>query len=354
MNVLLYRRSLDVRSGTGQLMLMQAAGLRAAGAEVRIACERGALRFLLRTGWPVRRMTAPRVAAMSPAPDRVLVDHGACLLGADVVFVHNVLSEASRHVRRDDWAGEIARERAFFTGLPAQTPLVANSQLTKAALIEHFGLAAERIVVHYPGYRSARFTPEVAARLRPRTRDALRVADGAPLVGFVTSGDFQTRGLDLFLASAERIAARRPDARFLVVGSKRLPEWANRHPLVAAGTLLHRPKSGHPQRWFAALDIFLYPARFEEFGMVVAEAQAMGLPVITSRRVGAAECLPPEYTPWLDDAPDAAALAEKTLALLGDPAAGRRLTAAGLRSIAAHDDRAYAEASVVTILDQKR
>jgi glycosyltransferase involved in cell wall biosynthesis len=333
---------------------MQAEGLKRAGASVGIACERGAIRFFLRTGWVARPMSALRAGALPRAGDHVLVDHSLCVPGADVVFVHGLATAASRYVPRNDWTDEIARERAFFAALPRRTPVVANSQLTRAALVEHFGIAADRIVVHYPGIRAARFTPEVAARLKPHARRALAVVANAPLVGFVTSGDFQTRGLDVFFGSAERIAAARPDTRFLVVGSKRLPEWAKRHPLVAAGTVSHRPKCARPERWFAALDVFLYPAQFDAFGMVVAEAQAMGLPVLTSRRVGVAECLPPEYAPWLDDAPDSVVLAEKALALLENPATRQALAAAGLRAVAGHDDRAYAKASVATILGQNR
>ena len=74
----------------------------------------------------------------------------------------------------------------------------------------------------------------------------------------------------------------------------------------ARGVVRYRPKSRHPEPWFAALDLFLYPARFEEFGMVLAEAQAMGVPVLTSRRVGASECLPSAYAPWLLDGPEPA------------------------------------------------
>ena len=64
------------------------------------------------------------------------------------------------------------------------------------------------------------------------------------------------------------------------------------------------PKSRTPEPWFAALDVFLYAAHFEEFGLVVNEAQAMGVPVLTSRRVGAAECLPENQREWLLEQPD--------------------------------------------------
>jgi glycosyltransferase involved in cell wall biosynthesis len=88
--------------------------------------------------------------------------------------------------------------------------------------------------------------------------------------------------------------------------------------------------------------------------MVVAEAQALGVPVLTSRRVGAAECLPSEYAPWLIDEPAADAFAANAIALLGNARERARLSAAGIRSVAAYDDHGYVDATVATILGQKR
>jgi glycosyltransferase involved in cell wall biosynthesis len=76
--------------------------------------------------------------------------------------------------------------------------------------------------------------------------------------------------------------------------------------------------------------------------MVVAEAQASGVPVLTSRIVGASECLPPEYGPWLLDRPDAGAFAERALALLEDAGSRAKLAVAAATSVAAFDERAYA------------
>jgi len=350
--ILLYRPSLDVASGAGQLMLMQLRALRAAGESAEIGCERGALRFLLRTGTRVRRLSAANVRALRP--DRLVVDHGLCVPDAALVFVHNLATEASVHVPRANWGAQIEAERAFFRDLRADAPLVANSRLVKDALVARFGLAPERIVVHHPGFRAELFNPRRAAALRAGARRELGVAPDAPLVGLITSGDFEKRGLDLFLEGAVRIAAARPDARFLVVGSKSLPSAVRGHELVASGRLLHRPKRRDPAPWFAALDLFLYPARFEEFGMVVAEAQAVGLPVVTSRAVGAAELLPPVYERWLSARPVAAELAERALELLGDEQARRELASAGVAAAEAHDERAYAAATVATIRAQKR
>jgi glycosyltransferase involved in cell wall biosynthesis len=350
--ILLYRPSLDFSSGAGQLMRMQLRALRDVGESAEIGCERGALKFWLRSGERARRI--PVRAVRDSARERFVVDHGLCVPSAAVVFVHNLAAEASAHVPRQDWAAQVAAERQFFAELRADALLVANSRLVADALCVRFRAAPERVVVQHPGFQAARFNPERAAELRALARRELGVAPDAPLVGLITSGDFEKRGLDVFVAAAERITAGRPDARFLVVGSKSLPAAFRGHALSGTGRLLYRPKSRAPERWFAALDLFLYPALFEEFGMVVLEAQAVGLPIVTSRRVGAAECLPSVYEPWLADFPLAGDLAERVLALLADEAARRGLSAAGIANAPAYDDRAYARSSAATILVQKR
>ena len=354
MNVLLYLRRLDLHSGAGQLVRMQATGLRKAGARVRIRCQRGAVKFFLRTGLPVRPVSKAGVRALNDGRGHIIVDNGMQLSRANVSFVHGLMTEAIGYLQRDDLDGEVAREAAYFGDLSVETTVAANSKLVKKALVEHFALAAQRIVVHHPGFQSQKFELQRATRLRERARAALQFSAGTPVVGFVTSGDFHMRGLDLFLASAVQIAAARPEVRFLVVGSGRLPAWAATHPLVASGRLAYRPKNRRPELWMAALDIFLYAARSEAFGMVISEAQALGIPVVTSRRVGAAECLPQEYAPWLLDAPDSEELAVKTLALLDDEQARQTLARAGLKSVRDFDQQHYMDATAATILAQKR
>ncbi len=228
LKVLLYRRSLDLRSGAGQLLHTQLLGLEAARVTATIACEHGALKFWWRTNrWP-RRYSA---AAMPQLQQEgwLVVDHGASIPTAEVVYVHNLASEALRYVPRSDLSSFADREHAFFGRLGVSTLVVANSQLVKSALVRNFGLADARVAVLYPGFDSERFNAAVARAARAPARRALGIRGDAPLIGFVTSGDFAKRGLDVFLDSASRIAAARPDARFLVVGSKRVRKLKRGH-----------------------------------------------------------------------------------------------------------------------------
>jgi glycosyltransferase involved in cell wall biosynthesis len=354
MQVLLYRRSLDLRSGAGQLLHMQMRGLAAASVPAMIACSRGALKFWLRTGFRPRHLRLASIRTLQ-ARGWVIVDHGLGVPSAELVFVHNVANEARRYLSRVDLAAHIDREHAFFGQLDAAAVVVANSNLVKEALRKHFGLPVEQVAVLYPGYDAERFSVQRAGVLRGAGRQQLRVGERTPLVGFVTSGDFAKRGLDLFLDTAARIAVVRPDVQFLVVGSKSLPAAAAEHPLVRSGRVHYRPKSRHPEQWFAALDLFLYAARFEEFGMVLAEAQAMGVPVLTSRRVGASECLPAAYAPWLLDHPDPQRFAALAVTMLMDAKLRAELAAAAVASVAAFDRSAYVRGTLALLLAaQKR
>ncbi len=360
MKIVLYRRRLSLTSGAGQLIRMQAEGLEAAGERVRVVGRRGRLKFSLASGIRAHRATDAGLREFAASPEYLLVDHGMEVAEADVVFVHNLMTAATQHVQRPDWEERAAEEARFFRALGNETPVVANSNLVRDALVERFSLRPDRIVVHYPGYDAERFPARViqgpagsddtaSGRLRSEARHALGLANDVPLIGFVTSGQLDKRGLDIFLDAAERLAAARSDLRFLVVGARQLPDRAARHRLVRNGSLLYRPKGTRPERWFAALDVFLFPAHFEEFGLVVSEARACGLPVLTSRRVGAAECLPDEYGPWLLDAPDSDAFAEKALALLANGGTRAALAAAGTVGLSAIDRESYVRQTIATL-----
>lgn len=354
MELILYRRKLSVTSGAGQLIAMQAEGLTAAGHRVRIVCRGGGLKFLWRTGFRASRLTEAEISALNSESDAFVIDHAMELTGADIVFSHNLMTEAVLHLDREELREPAAREAEFFARLGKGTLVVANSDLIRAAIVKHFSLDPARVVVHYPGYRPDRFSLAAATRLRGRARRGLGLRDDTLLIGFVTSGDFYKRGLDIFLEAATRIIDARPDARCLVVGSKRLPDWALDNALIRDGRVIYRPKSTHPERPMAALDLFLYPARFEEYGMVIPEARAMGVPVLTSHCVGAAECLPEPYNEWLLERPNAERFADHAIALIDDNETRAALASAGRVGLDEVDDKSYAEACLSAVESQNR
>lgn len=349
MRSIVYRRSLSYTSGAGQLIAMQVRALRAAGIDTQLACQRGALRFWLRSGLRARHLSYAQTQKLVGRAGLLVIDHGMELPGAQIVFSHNLMSEARRFLERPDIDIAAERERRFFAELDRSSTVVANSHLVRDAIAEHFDWPDEQLRVCYPGFRAAVFDSARREQLRAQARRALGISEDTPLVGFVTSGDLHKRGLGVFINAAMQMAERRADLRFLVTGSRMLPGWMRSHPLLMQGLLMHRAKGTHPERWMSALDVFLYPARFEEFGMVVPEACALGVPVITSRRVGAAELLPDVYAPWVCDVPEADVLADLTLRLLDDRSTRECLSSAGIVAAADWDDARYARESVSVV-----
>jgi glycosyltransferase involved in cell wall biosynthesis len=68
-------------------------------------------------------------------------------------------------------------------------------------------------------------------------------------------------------------------------------------------------------RLFSECDCFCFPSYIESFGLVLAEAMAFGLPIVTTRRPGTPELLPPGYCELVDiRAPDQ--IAEALLAAM--------------------------------------
>ncbi len=116
MSVVLFRPNLDVRSGAGQLLAMQWHGLRSSGVPAVLACARGALKFWLRTGVRARRYSVAELVRLQ-AQGALIVDHGLSLPSSQLVFVHNLATEAERHVPGPVADARARREREFFSAL---------------------------------------------------------------------------------------------------------------------------------------------------------------------------------------------------------------------------------------------
>ena len=152
---------------------------------------------------------------------------------------------------------------------------------------------------------------------RPSVRAELGIPTDVPVIGHV--GRFSTqKNHEGLVQIAKRIVAKSPDTRFLLVGDgflrplieKSVNEAGLRSHFVFAGVRDDVP------RLLAAMDLFLFPSLWEGFGIVVAEAQAAGIPCVTSKLSSVREALHPSYHPYMADATDYDGLAENSLRLL--------------------------------------
>ena len=104
----LFLKKLDFYSGTGQLLCTQVHALRAANVDAILACERGALRYFLRTGIRTRRTSVGAMRSRARDGDVIVVDHNLAIPEADVIFVHNLATDANRYLVNTDVQGAAA------------------------------------------------------------------------------------------------------------------------------------------------------------------------------------------------------------------------------------------------------
>ncbi len=221
-----------------------------------------------------------------------------------VLSMHNCLHLAHEiiHGHTLDPRGGLAEIHDRILSAGRFDACICNSRLMRDDLVERYGLDPKRLPIIYPGYRPEQFKRADRDRYRDTVRGELG-AGTSVLIGLVTSGDYAKRGLDLLLAAYAALDSRLRERTQLLILGKQAGTAAFVERARALGIAERMHFVAHtraPERYFHALDICVHPARIEEFGQSVQEAMACGIPVLTTRRVGASELLPAD---WQNDMP---------------------------------------------------
>ena len=104
------------------------------------------------------------------------------------------------------------------------------------------------------------------------------------------------KGMEDLVPLADELTRRGSAARIEVVGSRSL--WSNYEPLVVNQGRPNLRRRGAVPRgeiaaWLPSVAALLQPARYEPFGLTIAEAMLSGVPVIATPEVGAIEDVDP-------------------------------------------------------------
>lgn len=196
--------------------------------------------------------------------------------------------------------------------------VIVNSHATAATLP-----GIRRLTVAYPG-----FSPNQVGQ-----RPSERSAPDPPVIGIVGRIS-PTKGQLEFVRAAARVLARRPDARFRIIGDALFGERDYgeevRREVAALGIDENVEFVGFVTNPAAALDqlsvcVHASPTP-EPFGQVIVESMIRGIPVIATESGGVTEIMRPEggeLLGWLVPPRDVVALADAMLDALDDPEQAR-------------------------------
>lgn len=272
---------------------------------------------LLRNAW-FARSSARELARIGDWAD-ITVANGAVTSHAvdvnAVHFVHNCWIASPYH---DPGRGFRGLYRRFYAWLNARLELQAFAKARRivavsgivAQELETIGVSANKIEVITNGVDTRTFDPA-------GSKAALPVAPGLVRALFVGDIVSNRKGLDTVLAALTGL----DDVALVVVGrSENSPYPAQVKEAGLDDRVVFLSFRRDIPNIMRACDLFVFPSRYEPFGLVLLEAIASGLPVITAATCGASELIDDEACLKIANPNDVTALRTHLEALAADPA----------------------------------
>jgi len=216
--------------------------------------------------------------------------------------------------------------------------IIAISNVIANNVIATHPVKAERVRVIHHGVDLEEFNLD--EKIRRKIRDEFHVKENEMLIG--TIGRLQEgKGHLEFLDMAEAIHKEFPNTKFLIVGEatrgeefraekiyERIRQVNLGDNLILAGFRKDIPAV------LSAMDIFAFPSRAEAFGLVLIEAMAAGLPVVSTKSDGVLDIVQDEETGLLVERQNSKQLTDAVKRLIIDVDKRQKFARAGKRKIA--------------------
>lgn len=212
--------------------------------------------------------------------------------------------------------------------------------------LERLGIDPARLRLVFNGVDLRRFNPGLRPRQGVTVRNRLKLGEETLFLFVAHNGPL--KGLPTVIKATRRLAAQGASFHVAIVGragdaacSKALRNSGLENVITVCGF------AQDTEAYFAAADAFVHPTFYDSCSLVVLEALASGIPVITTRFNGAAEIVQQEKQGWIiDDPKDERTLAALMAKLLDAPL--RRSMGRSARRLAERHD---AETSFAAIED---
>lgn len=211
---------------------------------------------------------------------------------------------------------ELTKREIFRRVFERAAGFVAWSSWAKQSLIRDYGCREDDVAVIPPGIDLDLFAPGARDHAVPR-------------ILFV-GGDFVRKGGDLLLQVFRKHL--RGQAKLTLVTADDVSE----EPDVSVHRNV-RANSDEMRALYANADIFALPTRADCYSLVIMEALAAGLPIVTTRVGGIPDLVTDGQTGLTVDVNDEAQLAQALLSLIAEPARRREMSLAARADAARFD-----------------
>ncbi|HEV2166611.1 MAG TPA: glycosyltransferase family 4 protein [Thermoplasmata archaeon] len=223
-------------------------------------------------------------------------------------------ARAGLRAKLSTWSARRALRRLELSAISRARVIFVPTELNHELLRRHYGVSGPRVHLLPNGVADP-----IDAGSREEARLALKVPADVPLVSFIGRTP-ERQGLATALSAFQRVRVFFPGARFVVVGSTAPSEPG----VLSLGVVDELTKA----RVLRASDVFLFPARYEGFGLAPREAMRYGVATVVSRHVPL-EGVDPKRSVRVVPSDDPAEYASELAELLADPRLRRSVGEAG-------------------------
>ena len=188
-----------------------------------------------------------------------------------VVTIHDLIF--MRHPEYYQWLDAKLYTWKFRQTVREADHIIAISECTKRDIMELGGVSEDRISVVYQSF---------APRFSPLAPSSLPTAPHPYILSVGTSEERKN-----VLLAVKALAYLPENLSLLLVGrptdyAKRVRKYADHHGLGRRVIIRHDVSNEELPSLYARAEAFVYPSRYEGFGIPIIEAIAMGLPVVAA------------------------------------------------------------------------
>lgn len=167
---------------------------------------------------------------------------------------------------------------------------VALSQMVASDMAQYYTIPKEKIALIYNGVDLQRFHPDTKKKYGHQVRKRLGIPDDM-LVFSLVAHNFSLKGVRELIIAASNMEKRRKCC-WLVAGKGKPGRFLNlAEKLCVESRIMFTGAVSRAEEIYAASDVYVHPTWYDPCSLVVLEALASGLPVITTKFNGAGELL---------------------------------------------------------------
>ena len=218
---------------------------------------------------------------------------------------HNLRKHANRLIRRlasavkwfdvAHWSYSLLERKQYFGNQPPL--IVVNSQMVRDHFLRHYHVAPGQLHVVRSSIDPQRFPEQDRLKCRLQWREQHDIAPHE-VVGLFAAINYQLKGLVPLLHATQRLFSRpefvndRPAFRLLVVGRPEARSYQRlARRLGIADAVRFVGFCPEMRNAYFGADFLVHPTFYDPCSLVVLEALACGVPIITSRYNGASELM---------------------------------------------------------------